>query len=48
MAIFMLMMMLTALIALDLAAARWGVDTSEAVDSAEWERRRTWRGNARR
>ncbi len=35
---------LLGLIALDLASLRWGVNSIEAPDSVEWERRRSWRG----
>ena len=31
------------LMALDLAALRWGFDSRERFDSPEWERRRNWR-----
>jgi hypothetical protein len=37
-----------ALALLALAADRWGVDSTDGVDSAEWERRRNWRGFTRR
>lgn len=33
-----------AFIALDVAALLWGADTTEGVDSGEWERRRLWSG----
>jgi hypothetical protein len=29
---------------LGLAALRWGVDTTDGLDSPEWQRRRAWRG----
>lgn len=32
----------TLFIALDVAALRWGVDSTEAFTSAEWERRLNW------
>lgn len=32
------------LIVLDLAAWKWGVDSGDGIDSAEWERRRAWTG----
>ena len=35
---------LTALLALGLAANRWGADSTDGVDSAEWDLRRFWRG----
>jgi len=34
--------MLMALLVLDIAALRWGFDTTERVESPEWERRRQW------
>jgi hypothetical protein len=40
-------MLLIALVVLGLAAARWGVDSTEGVRSPEWERQRQWRGFAR-
>ncbi len=39
-----LIVMAVALIALDVAALFWGVDSREGVDDPEWERRRHWRG----
>jgi hypothetical protein len=30
------------LLALAVAAPLWGVDSTDGVDSPEWERRRTW------
>jgi hypothetical protein len=36
--------LLLALSALAVAALRWGVDSTEEVNSPEWERRRRWRG----
>ena len=44
MGVMILMIALVLLIALGLAALRWGVDTTDGPDSPEWERRRTWRG----
>lgn len=37
-----LLIALIVLIALDLAALRWGADSREGETSAEWERRRNW------
>jgi hypothetical protein len=37
-----------ALTLLALAADHWAVDSTDGVDSPEWERRRTWRGFTRR
>ena len=31
-------------VALDLAALRWGFNSSDGVNSAEWERRQRWFG----
>ncbi len=45
MAIMILILLLVALVLFDLAALRWGVDTTDGIDSPEWERRRTWRGS---
>lgn len=33
-------------IALDIAALRWGFDSTEKLDSPEWERRADWRWKA--
>jgi hypothetical protein len=33
-----------ALVALALAALRWGLNSSEGIDSTEWERRQRWYG----
>ena len=35
---------LALLLLLAVAAERWGVDSTDGLDSLEWERRRTWRG----
>lgn len=43
-ALFTLIVILVALIALDLAAFRWGFDSSDGVNSPEWERRQKWFG----
>lgn len=43
MGVVILLIALAMLIAFDLAALRWGVDTTDGPDSPEWERRRTWR-----
>ena len=43
-ALFTLLVILVALIALGLAALRWGFDSSDGVNSAEWERRQKWFG----
>jgi hypothetical protein len=38
-------LILIGLIVLSLAAWRWGVDTTEDVDSDEWRRRQDWSGS---
>ena len=35
---------LIALIALALAALRWGVNSTDSISSPEWERRQRWYG----
>lgn len=40
----LLLCLIVVLLALGLAALRWGVDTRDGVHSREGERRRTWRG----
>lgn len=35
---------LIVLIALALAALRWGVDSTDVINSPEWERRQSWYG----
>jgi hypothetical protein len=35
---------LIALIALALAALRWGVNSTDGINSPEWERRQRWYG----
>jgi hypothetical protein len=30
------------LVAIDIAAAKWGFDSRDGVDSREWVRRRAW------
>jgi len=35
---------LFALIALALAALRWGVNSTDGISSTEWERRQRWYG----
>jgi hypothetical protein len=39
----LLLIFLIGLVLLDLAAWRWGVDSTDSIDSPEWERRRLWR-----
>jgi hypothetical protein len=38
----MLLVILIALIILDIAARRWGVNSTEDVNSPEWSRRKEW------
>jgi hypothetical protein len=42
-----LVILLIGLVIFELAAWRWGVDSTDGVDSREWERRRDWRGYSR-
>ncbi len=42
-----LILTLFAILALILAAPRWGASTIDSFDSPEWERRRAWRGFGR-
>jgi hypothetical protein len=42
-AVILILTLLMAFIILDIAAWRWGYDSSEAFDSNEWERRHAWR-----
>jgi len=37
-----LLILLVVLIVLDLASWRWGFNSTEDLDSCEWERRRHW------
>jgi hypothetical protein len=39
-----LLMIVIGLMLFEIAAWRWGVDSTDGVDSREWERRRSWRG----
>ena len=32
------------LVALDLVALRWGIDSTDGINSPEWERRQWWYG----
>ena len=36
--------LITSLVALDVAAILWGADSRDGPESAEWERRRNWKG----
>lgn len=38
-------LLLVALVLFNLLAHLWGVDSTDGIESAEWERRRTWRGS---
>ena len=37
-----LIILLALIVLFDMAALRWGINTSEDIDGAEWERRRVW------
>ena len=37
-----LLIFVLALVLLDLAAMRWGVDSTDDINSPEWERRALW------
>ena len=39
-----LCLLLVLLVALDLAAFHWGFNSSDGVDSPEWDRRQQWYG----
>ena len=36
--------LLIAVLVLGVASRQWGFDSTEKIDSSEWERRRQWRG----
>jgi hypothetical protein len=38
-----MLILLILCIVLDIAAQRWGVDSTEQMENPEWERRWTWR-----
>jgi hypothetical protein len=38
-----LLILMMLVIALDIASLRWGFDSTEKIDSPEWERRVAWR-----
>ena len=39
-----MIVLLVAAVALGVAACLWGADSTDGIDSSEWERRRSWRG----
>jgi hypothetical protein len=39
-----LVLIVAALVLLGFASARWGVDSREDINHAEWDRRKAWRG----
>jgi hypothetical protein len=39
-----ILIVLVVLVALDIAAMRWGFNSNDSVDSLEWERRQRWYG----
>jgi hypothetical protein len=40
----MALVLLELLIILNIAAWKWGVDSTDGIDSPEWERRQSWNG----
>ncbi len=42
---FTMIIVLTLFIVLDIAALRWGKDSTERIDSSEWKRRSSWYTN---
>jgi hypothetical protein len=38
-----LLILIMLVVILDIASLRWGFDSTEKLDSPEWERRATWR-----
>jgi hypothetical protein len=42
--LFFVFALVVALIALDLAALRWGFDSSDGLNSPEWAQRQRWYG----
>lgn len=38
-----LLILIMLIVALDIASLRWGYDSTEKIDSPEWERRTAWR-----
>jgi hypothetical protein len=38
-----LLVLIMLVIVLDIASVRWGFDSTEKMDSPEWERRTAWR-----
>ena len=40
----LIIFILVFLVALDIAALRWGFNSSDGVNSPEWERRQRWFG----
>ncbi|HEX6506446.1 MAG TPA: hypothetical protein VF221_02330 [Chloroflexota bacterium] len=43
-AVLIIVCLITLLAVLDVAAVVWGVDSRDGPESAEWERRRNWKG----
>jgi len=41
-----LLVLILLVIAIDIAALRWGFDSTEKIGSPEWERRADWRWKA--
>jgi hypothetical protein len=38
-----MIVMLIILVAFGIAASKWGFDSTDGIDSQEWERRRAWK-----
>jgi hypothetical protein len=38
-----LLILMMLVVVLDIASLRWGFDSTEKIDSSEWERRTAWR-----
>jgi len=41
---FTLSLLFSALLALNIAASRWGANSIDGIDSHEWQRRQDWPG----
>jgi hypothetical protein len=40
----LVILLLVIIVVFDFAAVRWGTDSRDGFESAEWERRRNWNG----
>jgi hypothetical protein len=45
MTMMIVILLLVALMLFDLLVYQWGVDSTDGFESAEWERRHTWRSS---